>query len=227
MTAGKHVFQVYWPDEGNRGTCSCVGVGSADVLLKQPGRVSLVGDHSLSWGLDLTKRRSIHFKKMEQRLHARVPEIFYMYVDLDGGNIGFGDDVVLHQKSAEFYGQILTNIPKNSSRPLYVMVSSCNPGEQIHVYYRGTAVPSGGFDLCYPIQPMEFQQFQHKQQQQQQIPYIGFNPAPMAPVASMAPMATMAPLTPPPPYEESIVPGPPIYFDPVIAKEEKIPRKKF
>ncbi|CAL1546837.1 unnamed protein product [Lymnaea stagnalis] len=148
MTEGKHVFEVYWPEANNRGHCSCIGVGSTDVLLKQKDRVSLVGQHSQTWGLDLTKRRTLNRDKMEKRLDAAIPERFYMYVDMDGGNIGFGADVAVYSRAAEFFGNILTNIPKNKSRPLHVMVSSCAPKEQMQVYYKGSATPFGGFDLC-------------------------------------------------------------------------------
>lgn len=60
--------------KNNRGVSSCVGVGTEDVKLKKEGRVSLVGDHSQSWGLDMPKQRAIHFGNVQQRLYLAVPD---------------------------------------------------------------------------------------------------------------------------------------------------------
>ncbi|XP_055860209.1 uncharacterized protein LOC106073177 [Biomphalaria glabrata] len=147
MTSGKHVFEINWPKKNNRGFSSCVGVGTSDVPMKKQGRVSLVGEHSQSWGLDMAKQRAIHFGKVQQRLYLPIPDRYFMYVDMDSGTVSFGDDVTIHGRNAEYYGNILTGIPKNSKKPFYLMISMCQPKEQVQVYYRGTATTGNGFNL--------------------------------------------------------------------------------
>ncbi|GFN93379.1 spry domain-containing socs box protein 1 [Plakobranchus ocellatus] len=135
MKEGKHVF------EQNRGHSCCIGVGSTKVSLTKPGRSSLVGEHSESWGLDLPKQRSLHFNKMQQRLYRGIPDRFFVYVDMDSGKIGFGDDVAVGREETEFFGYICHGIPKN--KEMYLMISMCAPNEHVHVFYRGSAAPLG------------------------------------------------------------------------------------
>ncbi|RUS73330.1 hypothetical protein EGW08_018902, partial [Elysia chlorotica] len=153
ITEGKHVFEVYWPAKGNRGHACCVGLGSADVGLKKQGRCSLVGEHSQSWGLDLPKQRAIHFKTVQQRLYRGIPDRFFVYVDMDSGKIGFGDDVTLYRHETEFFGFICHGIPKN--KQMYFMISLCAPNEHVHVHYRGSAVPAGGYNLVDTPSPLQ------------------------------------------------------------------------
>lgn len=153
INEGKHVFEVYWPAKKNRGHACCIGVGSSDVGLTKPGRVSLVGDHSQSWGLDLPKQRALHFGKMQQRLYRGIPDRFFVYIDMDSGKIGFGDDVTKYRHETEFFGFILHGIPKN--KEMYFMISMCAPNEHVHVHYRGSAIPSGGYNLVDTPSPLQ------------------------------------------------------------------------
>ncbi|GFR85013.1 F-box/SPRY domain-containing protein 1 [Elysia marginata] len=198
MTQGKHVFEVYWPAKKNRGHACCVGMGSADVNLTKQGRCSLVGDHSQSWGLDMPKQRSVHFAKMQQKLYRGIPDRFFVYIDMDSGKIGFGDDISMHRHETEFFGYICHGIPKN--KEMYFMISMCAPNEQVHVHYRGSAVTSGGYNLIDTPSPL---QLSKDNLGQTHVAVASAPPSYMSVVSGQTPVAYV-----PPPEQKDSTPAP-------------------
>ncbi|CAL1543310.1 unnamed protein product [Lymnaea stagnalis] len=95
----------------------------------------------------MAKQRAIHFGKVQQRMYLPIPDRYYMYIDMESGTIGFGADVTAYGRDAEYFGNILTGIPKSKSNPMFLMVSMCQPNEQVQVYYKGSHTTEEGFDL--------------------------------------------------------------------------------
>lgn len=151
LSKGKHVFEIYWP-AGARGTMATVGVGTENAPLFVKPKDSLVGCNKETWGFDITRRRVLHNGQMLGTLPraGMVPDKFYMYVDCDGGTVGFGTDHA-------YWGAPL-RVPRQSF-PVYPMIGSMCPNSQITMIYRGSenrsmapgnittvAVPSQGPD---------------------------------------------------------------------------------
>ncbi|KAK3578326.1 hypothetical protein CHS0354_039033 [Potamilus streckersoni] len=144
ISGGKHVFEINWP-ENFRGTTATIGVGSINASLFLKPKGPLVGNDKLSRGLDISSKRVIHLGKPVKRCcgsNGHIPQQFYMYVDADSGNVGFGS-------SFEFWGFPIIGIPKDLY-PLYVMIGVSVQGSYVQVTYRGTAPdpnvpgPTGG-----------------------------------------------------------------------------------
>ncbi|KAL3836339.1 hypothetical protein ACJMK2_021772 [Sinanodonta woodiana] len=133
ISGGKHVFEIIWP-EVYRGTTATVGVGSLNAPLFLKPKGPLVGNDKLSRGLDISSKRVIQSGKPVKRCcgsNGLIPQQFFMYVDADSGNVGFGS-------AAEFWGFPITGIPKDLY-PLYVMTGVSISGAHVQVMYRGTA----------------------------------------------------------------------------------------
>ncbi|XP_060559300.1 uncharacterized protein LOC132719538 isoform X1 [Ruditapes philippinarum] len=130
LAKGKHVFEIYWPSR-LRGTSATVGVGSDDAPLFVKPKDSLVGCNSFSWGLDIARKRLLHKGEMLGTMPRGgvVPDKFYMYVDCDGGTLGFGTD--------HAYWGAPINIPRNKF-PVYAMIGSVCENAQITMIYRGS-----------------------------------------------------------------------------------------
>ncbi|XP_053408380.1 protein gustavus-like isoform X2 [Mercenaria mercenaria] len=130
LSKGKHVFEIYWPS-GHRGTMATVGVGTEDAPLFVKPKDSLVGCNGFSWGLDIARKRLLHRGEMLGTMPRGgvVPDKFYMYVDCDGGTLGFGTD--------HAYWGAPINIPR-AKFPVYAMIGSLCENSQITMIYRGS-----------------------------------------------------------------------------------------
>lgn len=130
LSKGKHVFEIYWP-KSHRGTIATVGVGTEDAPLFVKPKDSLVGCNSNSWGLDIVKRKLFHKGQILGNMPKAgfVPDKFYMFVDCDGGTLGFGTD--------HAYWGAPINIPRNKF-PVYAMIGSMCENSQITMIYRGS-----------------------------------------------------------------------------------------
>ncbi|KAL4229169.1 SPRY domain-containing SOCS box protein 4 [Mactra antiquata] len=135
LSKGKHVFEIYWP-MSQRGTMATVGVGNADAPLYVKPKDSLVGCNKMSWGFDITRRRLLHNGQMLGTMPraGMVPDKFYMYVDCDGGTLGFGTD--------HAYWGAPINIPRQNF-PVYPMIGSMCHNSQITMIYRGSENRAG------------------------------------------------------------------------------------
>ncbi|ESO96514.1 hypothetical protein LOTGIDRAFT_159930 [Lottia gigantea] len=132
FTSGKHVFTIVFPEE-LRGTEASVGVGMESASLHEKGRITLVGDNRYSWGIDLRTRRAVHKKKPMKRYpvtQEALPDIFYMYLNMDSGTLSFASDV-------GFYGTAFHGL-RQCAQPLFPMVSATVEGAAITMTYNGS-----------------------------------------------------------------------------------------
>lgn len=99
-TAGLHVWRLTWPAE-SRGTHPVVGVATRDCHLTEPGYRRLVGSSTTSWGWCLKSLKVYHDSRkyrngvpyprdIDEKL--KVPNSFYMILDMDRGTLAFQID---------------------------------------------------------------------------------------------------------------------------------------
>ena len=95
--AGLHVWRVTWPHDF-RGTHPVVGVATKDCHLTEPGYRRLVGSTTNSWGWCLKSLKVYHDSRkyrngvpyprdIDEKL--KVPDSFYMILDMDRGTLAF------------------------------------------------------------------------------------------------------------------------------------------
>lgn len=153
FTAGKHVFEIHFP-EAMRGTDGWVGVGLEDTeLYADRKNVPLVGHNRRSWGIGLRSRRTFHDGKVVKKYPRSLeflPDKFYMYLDADSGVLQFGGDQA-------YYGTAHEGMPVKDSKLLYPMVATSLPDATITVIYRGQANMGGqlppGAGISFQQQP--------------------------------------------------------------------------
>eukprot|EP00092_Neocalanus_flemingeri_P092322 GFUD01117186.1.p1 GENE.GFUD01117186.1~~GFUD01117186.1.p1 ORF type:complete len:365 (+),score=56.46 GFUD01117186.1:174-1268(+) len=96
-SCGLHVWAVHWPS-ASRGTHPVVGVATRDCHLTEPGYKRLVGSTETSWGWCLKTMKVYHDSRkfrlgvpyprdIDEKL--RVPDTFYMILDMDRGTLAF------------------------------------------------------------------------------------------------------------------------------------------
>jgi len=96
-SSGLHVWSVHWPT-ASRGTHPVVGVATRECHLTEPGYKRLVGSTRNSWGWCLKTMKVYHDSRkyrhgvpyprdIDEKL--RVPETFYMILDMDRGTLAF------------------------------------------------------------------------------------------------------------------------------------------
>lgn len=96
-TRGLHVWKITWPLE-SRGTHPVVGVATRDCHLTEAGYKRLVGSTSSSWGWCLKSLKIYHDSRkyrngvpyprdIDEKL--KVPNSFYMILDMDRGTLAF------------------------------------------------------------------------------------------------------------------------------------------
>ena len=96
-SAGLHVWRVTWPHDF-RGTHPVVGVATKDCHLTEPGYRRIVGSTTNSWGWCLKSLKVYHDSRkfrhgvpyprdIDEKL--KVPENFYMILDMDRGTLAF------------------------------------------------------------------------------------------------------------------------------------------
>lgn len=94
---GLHVWAVTWP-LASRGTHPVVGMATRDCPLTEPGYKRLVGSNGTSWGWCLKTMKIYHDSRkfrhgvpyprdVDEKL--RVPDTFYMLLDMDRGTLAF------------------------------------------------------------------------------------------------------------------------------------------
>jgi len=97
---GLHVWSVCWP-LASRGTHPVVGVATRACALSEPGYKRLVGSNEASWGWCLKTMKIYHDSRkfrhgvpfprdVDSKL--RVPDTFYMVLDMDRGTLAFQVD---------------------------------------------------------------------------------------------------------------------------------------
>lgn len=134
LSKGKHLFEITWPKD-MRGTMATIGVGTDDAPLFVKPKDSLVGCNAQSWGLDIARRRLIHKGAMLGNMpKGVVPDKVYMYVNCDGGTLGFGCD--------QGYWGAPINIPRQNF-PVYAMIGTMHWNSQITMIYRGSETKGG------------------------------------------------------------------------------------
>jgi len=96
-TRGLHIWSIYWPSD-SWGTHPVVGVATRECHLTEPGYKRLVGSTSSSWGWCLNTKKVYHdSRKFRYGVEyprdigekLRVPETFYMILDMDRGTLAF------------------------------------------------------------------------------------------------------------------------------------------
>ncbi|KAL5010904.1 hypothetical protein ScPMuIL_013209 [Solemya velum] len=134
FTSGKHVFEITWPKD-KRGVYAQVGLGTTRAPLNCRGAASLVGMTNQSWGLDIVRRRVIHKGEVSSICPSQngifVPEKFLMYVDMDTGKLGFGNEDV-------FWGMVVSELNQPDVYPLYIMVGMTAEDSRVEVVYKGS-----------------------------------------------------------------------------------------
>jgi len=96
-SSGLHVWAVHWPS-ASRGTHPVVGVATRECHLTEPGYKRLVGSTGNSWGWCLKTMKIYHDSRkfrhgvpyprdIDEKL--RVPDTFYMILDMDRGTLAF------------------------------------------------------------------------------------------------------------------------------------------
>lgn len=153
LTTGKHLFEIIWP-WGCRGYHSTVGVATANGPIKAKGGVCLVGGNKHSWGLDIVQRRAVHNNQMLVKCPtdgSYVPDRFLMYVDVDEGTVGFGNDVT-------YWGDVITNLPRG--KPLFPMIGTDKWEANVMLFYKGSAGTTGfdpynGPGQSYSLPPLK------------------------------------------------------------------------
>ena len=91
------MWTVVWP-AASRGTHPVVGVATRDCHLSEPGYKRLVGSNATSWGWCLKTMKVYHDSRkfragvqfprdIDEKL--RVPDKFYMILDMDRGTLAF------------------------------------------------------------------------------------------------------------------------------------------
>jgi len=99
-THGLHVWKITWPLE-SRGTHPVVGVATRDCHLTEAGYKRLVGSTTSSWGWCLKSLKIYHDSRkyrngvpyprdIDEKL--KVPNSFYMILDMDRGTLAFQID---------------------------------------------------------------------------------------------------------------------------------------
>jgi len=99
-TWGLHVWKITWPAD-LRGTHPVVGVATRDCHLTEAGYKRLVGSTASSWGWCLKSMKVFHDSRKYRNGLAyprdlddklRVPDSFYMILDMDRGTLAFQVD---------------------------------------------------------------------------------------------------------------------------------------
>ena len=97
LSLGLHVWKITWPLE-SRGTHPVVGVATRDCHLTEAGYKRLVGSTNNSWGWCLKSLKIHHDSRkfrngvpyprdIDEKL--KVPNSFYMVLDMDRGTLAF------------------------------------------------------------------------------------------------------------------------------------------
>ncbi|KAJ8307279.1 hypothetical protein KUTeg_015363 [Tegillarca granosa] len=132
FVSGKHVFEIAFPCN-MRGKQASVGVGYKLAAIYVKKASVSVGTGSNSWGIELPSRQAQHdsqtTKKYPQKRKQKIPDRFYMYLDLDSRCLSFGTD-------REYFGTAFTDIG-DLETPLYPMVTCSVQGATITMVYRG------------------------------------------------------------------------------------------
>jgi len=121
-TVGLHVWRISWPHDF-RGTHPVVGVATRDCHLTEAGYRRLVGSTTNSWGWCLKSLKVYHDSRkfrngvsyprdIDDKL--RVPDNFYMILDMDRGTLAF-------QVGNDFLGVAFSGL---RGEELYPMVSA-------------------------------------------------------------------------------------------------------
>ncbi|CAD5218017.1 unnamed protein product [Bursaphelenchus xylophilus] len=98
---GLRIWEVKWP-VNQRGTHAVIGVCTSAQDRQSPGYVELLGHGAEGWGWDIVNNRCIHnqkeyppwsYPRAEIRKNGfKVPETFYMILDLDDKTLAFCTD---------------------------------------------------------------------------------------------------------------------------------------
>lgn len=117
-----------------RGSYSSVGFGTKDSELYSKNPTTLVGKGAFTWGIDLSTRKVYMngrlIRRYPRKFFSGLPDIFYMYLDMDKCKIMFSgsDD--------KYFGPAICD--EDMKRyTLYPMVSATEEGAVITMSYKG------------------------------------------------------------------------------------------
>ncbi|XP_052093727.1 protein gustavus-like [Mytilus californianus] len=133
--SGKHVFEIVFPSK-MRGKHSSIGVGTKDSELDHKSSTSLVGKAAVSWGIDLSTQKVFVNGRLTRRyprkLFSKLPDVFFMYLDMDKGKIMFGSE-------EGYFGPAIQDEDMRRYT-VYPMVSATEEGAVITMAYKGKGI---------------------------------------------------------------------------------------
>ena len=116
-----------------RNPYASIGVGVKNVDLHLGRSTTLVGQVKHSWGIDLSSKKvfsnGLLVGKFPNAFFAKLPDRFFMYIDLVDCKLMFGSD-------GKYYGEAIQD-DRMKHYTLYPMVSSAREGAAITMVYRG------------------------------------------------------------------------------------------
>lgn len=132
FSTGKHVFEIVFPVKV-RAPYASIGIGTKNSELHAKKPMSLVGQANYSWGIDLASKKvfsnGLLVGKFPDSIFSKIPDRFYMYLDLVNFRLMFGSD-------GKYFGVALEDeTMKNFA--LYPMVSLTREGAAVTMVYRG------------------------------------------------------------------------------------------
>lgn len=126
------MFEVVFPQK-LRNPYASIGVGVKNVDLHLGRSTTLVGQVKHSWGIDLSSKKvfsnGLLVGKFPNAFFAKLPDRFFMYIDLVDCKLMFGSD-------GKYYGEAIQD-DTMKHYTLYPMVSSAREGAAITMVYRG------------------------------------------------------------------------------------------
>lgn len=132
FSTGKHVFEVVFPKKARRPYGS-IGIGTKHTELHLQKATTLVGKSKYSWGVDLSSKKvfsnGLLVGKFPEAIFTKLPDRFFMYIDLVSCRLMFGSD-------GKYYG-IAIEDETMKHFTVYPMVSSAKEGAAITMVYRG------------------------------------------------------------------------------------------
>ncbi|XP_033727552.1 SPRY domain-containing SOCS box protein 2-like [Pecten maximus] len=132
---GRHIFEIGFPT-WMRGKHASVGIANESAPIYLHKSAALVGETKDSWGIDLVTSRTVHngkeISKFPRGGQRKLPDRFYMYVDIPERKLLFGADGI-------FYGCAFSDMDIEG-QTVYPMISATSPGAAVTMVYRGKGI---------------------------------------------------------------------------------------
>lgn len=144
FSTGKHVFEVVFPKKARRPYGS-IGIGTKHTELHLQKATTLVGKSKYSWGVDLSSKKvfsnGLLVGKFPDAIFTKLPDRFFMYIDLVSCRLMFGSD-------GKYYGVAIEDETMKHFT-VYPMVSSAKEGAAITMVYRGIGTLLKPYNVIY------------------------------------------------------------------------------